>query len=212
MLQVMTRHPASIAAATAPAAAAAAAATDQILRNGFAMVAVGFGFGDCSDVSCHCPPDGDHAFTYTIGLPAVGLPEFVITGLSPVHAMQLTAHVYQQFRNGSPLPINQRHWLGAAPFIVRPVSDQWLANDPTRMAAWFVHAGRSPRGEPLPQVAQIVWGDADGYFPDDPRCDRFVADDQHIIADDPFGFPRRATRDQRRQFRHAGVSGHRRSA
>jgi Domain of unknown function (DUF4262) len=182
---------------------------DHIARHGFAVVAVGF--DHCDEPGCDGSDHGD-AYCYTVGLSAVGCAELVVTGLSPVHATQLAAHVHHQFQAGSPLPMGRRHWLGDAPFMLRSVSDHWLANDPSRLAVWFAYTGHSPRGKQRPAVTQIVWGDANGSFPGDPRCDPFVADDQPVIADDPFGFPRRLPRAQRRARPPRCGPGHRRSA
>lgn len=185
-------------------------ATDDVIdRRGFALVAVGF--DQCALASCQCG-QVDDGFTYTIGLADHDMPELVVTGLSPVHALQLTRHVYDHARRGEPFLVGQRAWLGAAPFTLRDVSDHWLANDPSRMAAWFAHTGRSPRLDTLPMIVQVVWGDADGHFPGDPACDPFVAEGQHIIADDPFGFPRITARVHRRHGRHAVGPAHQRSA
>ncbi|MFM2069850.1 MAG: hypothetical protein RLZZ623_113 [Actinomycetota bacterium] len=168
--------------------------TDQIRRHGFCVVPVGF-------------HTDDDAFSYTIGRAGAGAPELVVTGLSPVHASQLITYVQHEFLRGMPLAQQRRHWLGDAPFIIRPVSPHWLANDPARMAAWFEYLCLPPRSAHHPAIAQVVWGDAAGRFPGDPFCDPLVAEDQHIIADDPFGFPRRSKhgqhqhRDERRHLR-----------
>lgn len=175
--------------------------TAQLIeRDGFAVVSAGF----------DAP---DQGFTHTIGLAAHGLPELVVTGLAPVLAAQLTRHVAAAASRGQAIIAHQRRQLGEAAFVIRPVSRHWLANDPSRMAAWFAHSGTSPHADALPAVAQIVWGDAAGRFPGDPACDQFVADAQPIIADDPFGFPRRLPRVHHRHMRRDSDPGaHRRSA
>lgn len=177
----------------------------RIGRYGFTMNAVGF--GECSSHGCHCSPD-DEAWAYTIGMVEHNLPELVITGLAPVHCLEVATHIFEQFQVGEPIPNDQRQWLGLAPFMLRPVTPQWLAADPTRMAGWISYYGRRG-GFGLPDVTQVVWGDATGWFPGDPLCDPFIAADQPIIADDPYGFPRRLPRAERRQLRCGRHSGHR---
>ena len=180
-----------------------------VRQHGFALVAVGF--GQCADTTCHCHPLDADSYTYTIGLVDHGVPELLVTGLSPVHALQLTTHVNNHARRGQPLAADQAHWLGDASFMLRNVSGHWLANDPSRMAAWFAQSGRAPRFGQLPHVMQIVWGDAAGRFPGDALCDPFISEDQPIVADDPFGFPRRAARPTR-CYSHIRAWGHSRTA
>ena len=180
-----------------------------VRQYGFALVAVDF--GQCADTTCHCHPLDADSYTYTIGLADHNVPELLVTGLSPVHALQLTTHVNDHARRGQPLAVDQAHWLGDASFMLRNVSGHWLANDPSRMAAWFTQSGRAPRSGQLPQVVQIVWGDAAGRFPRDALCDPFVSEGQPVVADDPFGFPRRTGRPTRCHS-HVRSWGHRRTA
>jgi uncharacterized protein DUF4262 len=180
----------------------------RIRRHGFTMTAVGF--GECAIPECDCGPD-DQAWAYTIGMVEHGLAELVITGLAPVHCLEFATHIFAQFRAGLAIPSHQRQWLGLAPFILRSVPEQWLVADPSRMATWVSYYGRR-RGGRLPDVAQVVWGDATGRFPGDPLCDPFIAADQTIITDDPLGFPSRRPRNERRELRRGRHPGHRRSA
>lgn len=180
-----------------------------VRQYGFALVAVGF--GQCADMTCGCHPLDADSYTYTIGLVDHGVPELLVTGLSPVHALQLTTHVNNHARRGQPLAVDQAQWLGDASFMLRTVSGHWLANDPSRMAAWFTQSGRAPRSGQLPHVVQIVWGDAVGRFPGDALCDPFVSEGQAVVADDPFGFPRRTARPTRCRS-HVRAWGHRRTA
>jgi|GEM_PF-2041625 len=165
---------------------------DIIDRHGFAILAVGS--GECDVPGCCGGRDEGHVWSYTIGNSEVGLPELVVLGLAPAHASALIHHVRRRLLDPHPLVVGVTEWLGLAPFQLRHVPDEWLMTDPGRMGGWFHAMG----GSAIPVVRQIVWGDAAGRFPDDPACDPIVAEDQPVLAVDPFSAPRRAPRDVRR--------------
>ncbi len=170
----------------------------SIVRHGFALVPVGF--GECIVPGCDCAPDED-PWIYTIGMAEAGHPELIVLGLAPAHAGALTSWVFERHRQGRSLPIGRPDEFDGVPVKLVRVPSQWLAHDPSRMAMWLAHYGPGRSTVPAPPVAQLLWGDAEGRFPDDPACDPQVSVGQPILAADPTGYPRRAPQPVRRSGR-----------
>ena len=57
------------------------------------------------------------------------------------------------------------------------------------MGQWFGYYQDAEDMPPHPDVVQLVSADHDGHFPDDPRCSRFVAASQPLLALDPLSYP-----------------------
>jgi len=165
----------------------------NIHRCGFMLVMVGS--GDCSVPGCECEPS-DERWSYSIGMVERGMPEVVITGLADVHALYVANFVFDEFRAGRGMEVGEVRWMGSAPLRLDDVDDEWLATDTNRMAHWLNHYCVGRTEIQMPPVRQIVWGDSDGYFPDDSRCDPTIAAWQPVLADDPVSFPTPSTGDE----------------
>jgi Domain of unknown function (DUF4262) len=161
--------------------------SSSIVRSGFALVPVGF--GGCSAPGCDCGDDDGDAWVYTVGLAELGHPELVVLGLAPVHALQLVTWIHEQHAEGDALELGAVRWFESVPLRLDQVAHEWLAHDPDRMSFWIQHYLPGRRTLHAPPVAQVVWGDAEGRFPDDPRCDPFVAAAQPLLAIDPYSYP-----------------------
>ena len=158
----------------------------NIHRSGFMLIMVGS--GKCSVPGRACEPS-DECWSYSIGMVERGMPEVVVTGLADVHALYVANFVFDEFRAGRGMEVGEVRWLGSAPLRLDDIDDAWLATDRDRMAQWFDHYGPGRSAVQLPPVRQIVWGDAEGHFPDDPSCDPTVVARQPVLADDPLTFP-----------------------
>ena len=159
----------------------------SIVRDGFALVPVGF--GGCSVPGCDCRDDNGDAWAYTIGLAEQGHPELVVLGLAPVHALELVSWVHRQHRSGATLRPGEVRGFGSVPVQLDVVPQDWLAYDPDRMGFWLSHYLPGRRTLDAPPVAQLLWGDAEGRFPGEPGCDPVVAECQPRLSADPFSYP-----------------------
>lgn len=170
-----------------------------IMRRGFAVVAIGG--GRCAVPGCDCGPS-DEQWAYTIGLAEQGLPELVITGLADAHALERIEFVIDQMLTDCGLLGGATRWLGPTRLTLTEVPDAWLTADPTRMAVWFEHYAIGRSHVELPQVMQVVWGDADHVAS---GAAELSAGDafQPLLADNPYDFPRRRDRASRRQLRRS---------
>jgi hypothetical protein len=170
---------------------------------GFAVVPVGH--SSCASPACGAGP-APHPWTYTVGLMATMQPELVVMGLCPVDATHLVHRVVDLRRRGLVPPVDPgssdpahdprhdpRHdvlEVDGLPVRLRPVPDEWLQYDPSRMAAWFAwNRDRRHRFGELPVVQQILWADDHGAFPEDPSCEWHVVEQQPLLDVDPFSFP-----------------------
>jgi hypothetical protein len=169
----------------------------KVRRHGFAVIAVGG--GQCAVPGCPCADEIDEPFAYTVGLSTKGLPELVITGLEANLAGALLGQAARLMQLQGPPDDRATDQLGGIPVMYRDVPIQWLAHDPSRLAVWWDHASNEGRRDVVPpDLVQVVWGDAAGRFPGDPDCDPFLVEDQPVLADDPFSYPRAASRAVRR--------------
>lgn len=144
------------------------------------------GAGRCDD-----PHVVHDRWSYTVGRAAAGLPELVVFGLSPSVARAVLEHLHRCWAEAAD---GRNIYIGSSPFTTRPVPRAWLEHQPDRMAAWMRRCGPARRRDDLPGVVQVIWGDADEHFPDDPRCDPLVAEDQPVLSIDPFSAPCRGSR------------------
>jgi hypothetical protein len=158
-----------------------------IASHGFAVNCVGY--GACSVPGCRCGARERHPWTYTVGLTKAGLPELVLMGREPVPAHFAVSWVANELRAGHPVPLDQPFLLEGTAVKVLDVPDEWVLADLDRMAAWFQHFAAGVERVPLPEIHQVVWSDADGRFPDDPECDRWVVVEQPILRAAPLHYP-----------------------
>jgi hypothetical protein len=171
-----------------------------IASHGFAVNSIGY--GACDVPGCHCGVRIRNPWTYTIGLAQIGQPELVLMGLEPEPAHFVISWVANEGRAGRPVPLDEPVLLDGVGVKVLSVPDEWVLGDRNRMAAWFAHFGAAESSMPLPEIRQVVWPDAAGRFPDDPRCAEWVVREQPLLRDAPLHYPKRsagpAIRHQRR--------------
>lgn len=161
-----------------------------IASHGFAVKCVGYGV--CSVPGCRCRVRDRNPWTYTAGLSAVDLPELVLMGLEPGPAHFAVSWIANQRRGGHTVAVDQPLLLEGVTVKVLPVPDEWVLCDTSRMAAWFEHFDTGTAAiQPLPVIHQVVWADAAGRFPDDPRCAQWVVREQPILRAAPLHHPQR---------------------
>ena len=168
----------------------------SIVRDGFALIPVGF--GECSVPGCDCGEDDGDAWAYTIGLAEQGHPELVVLGLAPGLALELVRWVARQHGAGNRLALGEARSFGSIPVKLQAIPPTWLAHDPERMGLWLHHYAPGRSQLDAPRLAQLLWGDAEGRFPGDPGCDPVVAAAQPNLALDPTSYPAPLPRRVRR--------------
>ena len=167
-----------------------------IARHGFFVVSVGSGTCDVSGCTCAAEP---LSWCYTIGLYELQHPELVAVGLPPDAAHHVMSWTYERARIGKPLDYGVNYELDHVGVKLVEVPGDWLAADSSRMTLWLQHYGPGRTTLAFPQVAQLLWADADGRFPDDPECDPAISTLQPLLASDPIAFPIRLSREERRR-------------
>ncbi len=158
---------------------------ENIERCGYSVWAVGT--GRCSHPDCD-GGDGDAPWSYTVGRAFFGTPELVTTGLDAQSATRVTnlVGVRAPWRFESGLVFE----FGPLRARLDPVGSAWLFMDLQRMAAWFwAFQPFHERAARTPDIWQVVWSDAEGHFPDDPRCHPGTVAAQPLLAVDPFSYP-----------------------
>ncbi len=166
-----------------------------IARRGFFIVSVGS--GDCSVPGCTCAPE-PQPWCYTIGLNDIQHPELVVMGLPPDAAHHVMTWAYERARVGKPLEPRVEYVLDHVGVKLVEVPVDWLITDPSRMGMWFQHYAPGRTTLPAPEIAQLLWADADGFFPDDAACNPDIKELQPVLVADPIAFPRRRSRAERR--------------
>ena len=172
-----------------------------IASYGFAVSSIGY--GACDVPGCHCGVRVRNPWTYTVGLAQIGQPELVLMGLEPVPAHFAISWVANEGRAGRPVPLDQPFLLDGVGVKVLDVPDEWVLGDRSRMAAWFAHFGAADSSRPLPEIRQVVWPDAAGRFPDDPRCAEWVVREQPLLRDAPLHYPKRMAGPSARHHRRS---------
>lgn len=168
----------------------------DLVRHGFAYVPVGV--GRCSAPGCDCGDDGD-GWSYTVGLAEQGLPELVVIGLAPVVGIELVTRVLRRHRLGGRVALNEPMELDGVQVKLLGVPGDWLAHDLDRMAMWISHYAPGRQALDIPPIAQLLFADGAGRFPDQPGCDPFVAAAQPVLATDPYSYPAVLHRRTRRR-------------
>ncbi len=166
-----------------------------IARRGFFVVSVGS--GDCFVPGCNCAPE-PQPWCYTVGLCEMQHPELVVVGLPPDAAHHVMTWAYERARAGKPLEPGVEYELDHVGVKLVEVPVAWLAFDNSRMTLWLQHYGPGRDSLNSPRIAQLLWADAEGRFPDDAACAPDIKDLQPVLAADPVGFPRRQSRAARR--------------
>lgn len=173
-----------------PAIALIRATIDQ---DGLAIIPVGH---EPCDVPGCGEPAAPFPWTYTIGLWRSGLPELVVMGLTPDQAGDAILTVVDERDAGADLEEGDELVVADLRLRLSWVPPQWVAADPSRIAAWFEAENRF--SEP-PVFEQVVVADPDGRFPDDPDHSSSFHATQPLLCVDPFSYPRRPNREQRRR-------------
>ena len=167
-----------------------------IARHGLFVVSVGS--GSCDVPGCNCTPE-PQPWCYTVGLCELQHPELVVVGLPPETAHHVMTWAYERAQVGKPLEPRIEYKLDHVGVKLVELPPEWLAADPSRMALWLQHYGPGRNTLVFPRVAQLLWADADGHFPDDPACDSAVRELQPVLATDPVAFPPRQSRSDRQR-------------
>lgn len=115
---------------------------------------------------------GTFPFTYTVGFTELNHPEVIVLGLPPAQAHHILHNVYSRIMDGEKFADGDK----ADEIITNfSVSFKALPPDgaPLNMARQYYDM------EELPAL-QLLWPDAEGYFPDDARCNPKFAVAQDI--------------------------------
>lgn len=119
--------------------------------------------------------DGEPGFTYTVGLEADAGFEMVVLSLDPVTATLILNKIREEVLKGETVTCDglpDARWCNA------PVV--FLEVDPAKVEELLcvacVHHHRVPR------AVQLVWPDAAGFYPDDPRCDKRAVELQPLLG------------------------------
>lgn len=156
--------------------------SQAIVRRGFAVIPGGH--GDRSSSGGTSSPEGD-GWTYTIGMAEAGHPEVVIVGLAPEHAAVLAGWVFDRHMARDPLAIGEPAVFAGIPLKAVRVPPSWVTENPARLTLWFAHYAPGRQRLPAPPLVQLLWGDDEGRFPDDPACDAQVRIGQPVLSADP---------------------------
>lgn len=121
--------------------------------------------------------ENEYPFTYTVGFTGLDHPEVIVGGLPPSLAHSLLWTVYEKIVSGQTFEDGDESDEIIENFTVRFKS---LPPDGCPANAARAYYER----EELP-VLQMVWPDAEGFFPDDARCNPkyAVAQDIEIMRD-----------------------------
>lgn len=118
------------------------------------------------------------AFAYSIGFTkTVGAPEVVMFGLAretcgpAINALMAMCAAGQTLTEGTRI----HQFFGPYDCVIRMVDPSWLIRDYFASAIWY-HQTQS--GEPLREVAMVVWPDAEHKFPWEEGCADWVRADQ----------------------------------
>ena len=122
--------------------------------------------------------DSNPAFAYSIGFTkTVGGPEVILFGLPQETCAQTINHMLVLRAGGLVLEEGARvsGIFGEYDCIVRMVDESWLIQSYFASALWY---HRTQMGQPLAEVAMLVWPDADHVFPWEDGCADWVRADQ----------------------------------
>ncbi len=169
----------------------------RIFLHGYTNISVGS--GECAAPGCRGCSGADQPWSYTIGMVDHGLPELVTTGLANTHVIDLTSMVWGRYKAGRAMTIDDVGSLGPVSVRLDSVPVHWLTHDLSRISLWLDHYGPGRNQIQAPSLAQVVWSDADGRFPDHPRCCPDVVAAQPLLSSDWLRYPRRQPRRNRRQ-------------
>ena len=118
-------------------------------------------------------------WSYSIGFTkTLGRPEVVLCGLPRDTAHETINLLFAMCRNGLTLEDGQIiDGLFGNGFAVvsRIVDESWLIQSQFASALWF---HRTQMDQPLQNVVQLIWPDAEGLFPWDDDCAEWVRNDQ----------------------------------
>jgi Domain of unknown function (DUF4262) len=170
-----------------------------IVTHGYALQAVGY--GQCSVPGCRCSPVPVTPWTYTIGLVEEACSEFVVLGANPAFCAAMIGYAASRFRSGDPMRIGRPTWHDGVWLRLEPIPEAWFSHDMHRIGGWLNFYAPGRRDLAMPEFQQVLWADEHGRFPDDPECDPWVAADQVVLATDPYSYPQRSNRQDRRARR-----------
>lgn len=122
--------------------------------------------------------DGGPAFAYSIGFTkTVSGPEVILFGLPQATCAQIINHMLVLRAGGLNLHEGARisGVIGDYDLIVRMVDESWLIQSYFASALWY---HRTQMGQPLTDVAMLVWPDANNVFPWEDDCANWVRADQ----------------------------------
>lgn len=122
--------------------------------------------------------DGDPAFAYSIGFTkTVGGPEVIVFGLPQSTCGEIINSMLALRARGLVLDEGVRiaGIFGEYDCIARTVHESWLIQSYFASALWY---HRTQMGQPLTDVAMLVWPDADHKFPWENGCADWVRADQ----------------------------------
>ncbi len=144
----------------------------MVEANGWALEPVG------ADLDGPTPTPG---YAYTIGLPAaVGFPEVVVFGLTPVAANGLVTLVADTCRAGTEIPLGVE-LVGLLDHELRCV---FAPVDLDRWGGLFATADAWYRGAPF-EVVQLLYPDPNGFLPYEAGFDVRMSFAQPVIGDVP---------------------------
>lgn len=125
--------------------------------------------------------DANPPFSYTVGLTDQGWPEFILPGLNPKTATGVINDAVKRLSEIGP-PIEGMildQVVRDYPVRLRPISDE------QRDEYMRVAMARQVRVHgPEPRALQIVYPDAEGRWPDDPKCDPKVVFAQQLPTEE----------------------------
>ena len=116
-------------------------------------------------------------YTYTIGFPAaVGFPDVVVFGLTPVASKGLLGLVADMRAGGTEIPLD----VELVGLLDNELRCRFAAVDLDAWGGLFATAAAWYRGEPF-EVVQLVYPDRNGFLPDEPGFDRRMRFAQPVL-------------------------------